>query len=240
MTPRAGLLAGLIVLTAAPALAQLPPRLVPSRDVAVTYALQGPNVPPGTTMRVMTAAQGTRVRVEMPNELGYGIMDPSAGRMTMVMPAMNMAMEVPLDPAMQRMILNPQAQFQRLGSRTVAGLACTDYRVSQAQQPPGTVCLTADGVLLRAEGGDPGGGAAGVLEAVQVSTAAIPASAFAVPANIPRMQMPPGMAEMLQRMGQGGGMPGMPCAGGPGGMPGLPPGMPGRLAPGQPGAAPQK
>lgn len=215
------LVAAALIAAACPALAQ-PTRLQPTRDVTVTYAITAPNSPPGMTMRMQFAAQGNRVRVDLPGGMGFGIMDQNAGTMVMVMEQMGMVMDVPLDEGMRRMILKPDAQYQRIGTRTIAGLPCTDWRIvtaasGTAPSTTGTACMTEDGVMLRAAGSQ--GGQEGMIEATQVAFAPIPPAAFAVPPNLRRMQLPPGAAEMLRQ----GGMPGAS----PGGMPGGPPmGMP--------------
>ncbi len=175
-------------LAAPAAFAQAPAAIWPTRDVTVTF-----NAPPqmgGQTMQMAFAAQDRLARMDMGPQ-GYGIIDTTAKRMTMVMPAQRiyMVMTVP-DGASVSTDLADHI-FTRVGTRKVAGLACTDWRAQPKAHPDqqAVVCLTDDGVMLRTEVG------AGdfVTEAKEVRYGALDPGLFRVPDGFTRMDMPGGM-----------------------------------------------
>ncbi|MGK3816850.1 hypothetical protein, partial [Enterococcus faecium] len=65
------------------------------------------------------------------------------------------------------------------GHRTLAGLTCEDFAV-RLHRGSGTVCVTSDGVILRAQGQD-NDGHAGTLTALRVVHAPIDPKQFDVP-----------------------------------------------------------
>ena len=89
----------------------------------------------------------------MPNGRGYAILDPGAGQMTMVMEERHMYLERPADPGMLAMFQATNDAFRKTGSDTVAGVACTTYDAT-FNEHNGQVCLTDDGVMLRARSAD--------------------------------------------------------------------------------------
>jgi len=191
--------AGLLVATlalASPALAQERPPVPPIRDYAATYQVEAQGAG-ANQMRMIYNAQLQRVRMEMGSGQ-VGIIDHRARRMTMLMTAQRMAMEMDLSqvPSSDPQSMMRDAQFTRQGQDTVAGHRCIIYRV-RSHGGESTSCVTGDGILLRSEGNQ--NGRPWKMEASELTLATQPANQFEVPAGFQRMNVP-----------GGGGMPGRP------------------------------
>jgi len=189
---------------AVPAAAQEHPSLMqPSRDVMVEYHVAG--VAQGQqrsdTVRMYFADHGMKMRIEPVGQPAYSIIDRSAARMVMVMTPQHAYIELPYDPKRVMAFDDKDATFTRLGSDTVAGIGCTVYQ-TRRQDRSGQVCLSDDGLLLRAKSDNPNQ-QGGALEATRVAYGPQAASLFAPPADFQRMDM----AHV------GGGQPGGPPAG---------------------------
>jgi hypothetical protein len=200
---RAAALATFASLATLPAVAQDRPPLFPTRDVAVTYRISGAQAQAGMqqmTIAWMAAQQVSRMDM---GAMGYMVADHRNQRGFMVMPAQRMIMDVPMQQAMQQYGPTASATYRRTGSDTVAGIACNVWTFEDRGNS-GTACVTADGVMLRAQGTSQG--QSGTMEATQVAYGAQDAARFARPQGYQAMQIP-GMP--------GGAMPGMP-----GGQPG--------------------
>lgn len=174
---------------AQPAAAQDHPLFRPSRDVMVEYHVL--NVQPGQqrsdTVRMYFTDSGMKLRIEPVGQPGYSIVDRRNNRMLLVMVPQHVYMEVAYDPSRIMAFDAPDATFHRVGGDTVAGVACTVYDVER-QDRHGQVCLTGDGVMLRAKSenaGQPGGG----MEAVSVAYGAQPASLFVPPSDYQKMDI---------------------------------------------------
>jgi hypothetical protein len=125
------------------------PQLRPTRDVDVTYALDtggGPTL--RERLRWDVAAE--KLRIDPPTAGLYVIIDLKARRMSTVRAADQTVIETAAPPSATGMPDSAAAGATRQGEGVVAGLACTDWSVTDAAGEPMTVCLTADGVLLRA------------------------------------------------------------------------------------------
>ena len=180
-----------ILATAAPALAEEPPLIRPSRDVAVEYRssgmTQGSPAGPGNVVTMRFAGKSSRIRIDAPNGPGYAIVDTGTGRMIVVMAERRMYLEQPADPGMMAMFQATNTAFRKTGTDTVAGIACTTYNAT-INNRNGQVCLTGDGVLLRARSADQDHGRE--LEAVKVTYADLPSSLFEPPAGFQKMDTP--------------------------------------------------
>lgn len=178
------------LLLASPAAAQDRPPLTPTRDVAVTYRPLGADAPPGTPPIVIAwNAAGGLMRSEMPG-MGWMVADTKSGRAFMVMEQMRAIMEVPAGQMGPLSAPPPTATFRRDGTATVAGLGCTIW-VVQDGPSTGRSCITAEGVMLRAEGTHQG--RSGGMEATQVSFGPQDPARFQRPPGYQTMQgMPPG------------------------------------------------
>ena len=210
------MVAALTVLgSAVPAAAQEHPLFRPTRDVTVDYHETG-NATPGATdhtMKMYFSAGGDRMRVELTGRPAVMIVDRAAGKSVMLMVAQQKYIEMPYDAKRAMVFDHPEGTLTRKGTDTVAGLQCTVY---DAHGPHGEaeICLTADGVMLRAANMDPSEHGHR-LEAVKVTYGTLSDSLFKPPAGYQKLNMPAGMGMPPTGM-PGGGMPG---GGMPGGMP---------------------
>ncbi|HUN40963.1 MAG TPA: DUF4412 domain-containing protein [Acetobacteraceae bacterium] len=182
-------LAATLCAAAQPAAAQDHPLAKPSRDVMVEYHIL--NVQPGDhrsdTVRMYFTDGGMRLRIEPVGQPGYSIVDRSAHRMLLVMEPQHVYVEVAYDPNRIMTFDATDATFRRIGHDTVAGLGCTVYNVAR-QGRESQVCLTDDGVMLRANSENPGQ-ANGGMEAVSVTYAPQPASLFVPPPGYQQMDI---------------------------------------------------
>jgi hypothetical protein len=192
--------AAALLLAAAPATAQDRPQIFPTRDVAVTYRFIGERLPQGAPQGMTMAWQASTqtLRSDIPG-MGWMVADQKAGRAFMVMEGMRVIMDVPLGQVMGQYGPSPNATFRREGRDTVAGLACTVWSYQDGPNQ-GRSCVTADGVMLRAQGTHQG--QSGGMEATQVSYGTQDPARFQRPAGYQAMQIPQGMAP--------GMAPGMP------------------------------
>lgn len=174
-----------------PAAAQDHPTVMqPSRDVMVEYHVAG--VTQGQhrsdTVRMYFADRGTKLRIEPLGQPDYSIMDRTAGRMVIVMTQQHAYMEMPYDPKRVMTFEANGATFTRRGTDTVVGIGCTIYDTVR-QNHSGQVCLSDDGLLLRAKSDDPARGGGG-MEATRVAYGPQPAGLFAPPPDFQKMELP--------------------------------------------------
>lgn len=168
------------------------PRYLPRSDAAITYRSTGsdPMVPATLTIRYFAA--GDRLRIEG-GPLGYLLVDRTMERVEMVMPQPHLVLEMPPGGGVtEGFILSRRLVFTRTGSDTVLGRACTIYDVTADRTPNsarGSVCLTADGLLLRGQGRGRDGRMASI-EATSIAMATQPAGLFSPPAGYKMMAMP--------------------------------------------------
>ena len=158
------------------------------------------------------ASKSRQIRIDGPGVRGYAILDIDAGRFTVVMAERRVYIERPADPGMMGVFQARNTEFRKTGVDTVAGIRCTTYD-TRINDRDGQVCLTDDGVLLRARSADQDRNRE--LEAVSVTYADQPASLFEIPAGFQKLDpatMPHGM-----NLGPGAGGP---RGGNPGGQPG--------------------
>ncbi len=173
-----------------PAVAQDHPAVMqPSRDVMVEYHVSGAPMGPqrADTIRMYFTDHGTKLRIEPVGQPAYSIVDRTAGRMLMVMASQHAYMEIPYDPRRVMAFDDKSATFTRLGSDTVAGIGCTVYDTKR-QEHSGQVCLSDDGLMLRAKSDSPGQ-PGGTLEATHVAYGPLAPSLFAPPADFQKMDM---------------------------------------------------
>jgi hypothetical protein len=140
----------------APALAEERPSVAPGRDVDVTYAVRAnghDDVQKTTHLAYSVAAHGFRIDEE--KQPGYILMEPRDGGMRLVSDAHKAVVALPREMS-SGSLWDPAARLTRVRSDTVAGIACTEWRVAmpppkKGEMPsePQDVCLSADGVALR-------------------------------------------------------------------------------------------
>ena len=138
------------IAAAVPARAEDKPPVVPQRDVDVQYSIAGrPGAQP-RQQRIRWSAAQSRMRIDPPSPGLYMIGDFQTGRMEVVKPADQSVLDMgpgSFDP-------HADASFRKLGGDEVNGLACTNWQTADNGGQPTVLCLTGDGVMLRASHGD--------------------------------------------------------------------------------------
>jgi hypothetical protein len=175
---------------AVPAAAQdHPPMMQPSRDVMVEYHVAGVTQDQhrSDTVRMYFTDHGTKLRVEPVGQPAYSIMDRTAGRMIMVMPPEHIYVEMPYDAKQVMAFAGTDTTFTRRGHDTIAGIGCAVYDAKRRGNS-GQVCISDDGLLLRAKSDNPAQ-AGGGLEATRVAYGPQPASLFAPPPDFKKMDI---------------------------------------------------
>jgi hypothetical protein len=192
---RRAIAAALLTLATLPAAAQEKPLFKPTRDVSVTYRLNsgaGPGA--GQEMRMSWLVAEQKLRVDMPGGMGWSLVDQAAQKMSMVMDAQRIVMELPMRNSAGGQLIPTQppetARFTRGASATVAGVSCTNWRYEDGGNR-GEACITADGVMLRSQGNYEGH--SGSIEATQVTYGPQDGARFRLPQGYQAMQMPGGM-----------------------------------------------
>jgi len=140
----------LAALCCVPALAQPVPQaprdLRPTRDVTVTYALNG-----GADVYMSQSwdARGKRLRMTTAGEPGWMLIDFGRSKAYMVVDRTRRFITQPERSATpDPLSLPPDARLTRVGNGRVANQPCTDWRVDSVQLAA-TLCITADNVMVR-------------------------------------------------------------------------------------------
>lgn len=140
----------LLGLSLAPAAHAEQPLLRPNRDVDVTYqaaAQNGANV----EQRVRWLAASQTMRIDPPSPGLHVIIDYVARRMSVVRDATKSVVEMAAPDSMADVIGGKlTTSYQRRGQATVAGRSCTEWQTQDREARAALVCITDDGVLLRA------------------------------------------------------------------------------------------
>ncbi|MDB5371051.1 MAG: hypothetical protein JWP20_2609 [Roseomonas sp.] len=178
------------LLAATGAAAQDRPTLLPSRDVAVTFRLTGTDRMPGDINAAWLASQRV-LRVDNASAPGWLMVEQATKRAYMVM-RQGVVMRLPAAPEIALLLDAPESQgrITRLGRRSIAGANCTDWKIERPDGKGGTACLTADGVLLRAQQA----GKQEVLEATRVAYGPQDPARFRLPSGLPQIQLPAGLS----------------------------------------------
>ncbi|MDJ0387167.1 hypothetical protein QMO56_03485 [Roseomonas sp. E05] len=171
-----------------------PAHLRPVRDVAVTYRVQGGNQAP-RMVPVAWLAAAERIRAEPPGLPGWLLVDLPRNEALLVIEAQGMAVRLPAGDVLPMLGgIPPGTRMAPAGSGTVAGHRCEIWQVSR-QDAAGTVCLTKDGVILRAEGARDN--RRGRLEATRVAYGRQDPKQFQLPAGLPVVNLPPALLSGL-------------------------------------------
>jgi len=179
--------------------AQPRPNLLPTRDVAVTFQLQGSDKIQGDINASWLSSQRL-LRVDNASAPGWVLVEERTRRASMVMPQ-GLVMRLPDSPEVAMLMQNPESQgrITRQGRRTIAGQGCTDWRLDRNDGKGGVACLTADGVLLRLQQT----GRREILEATRVAYGPQDPARFRLPAGAPQITLPEGLRG-LRLPGMGG------------------------------------
>jgi hypothetical protein len=155
------LLAALVLLTggAAAARAQEKPQLVPTRDVDVTYTMLPGGAGPGGAQpndqtplhqRMRWLAGQQLLRVDPPTPGLYMLVNYRTKHVAMVYTPDKQVMETDTASVGFPGASVAAGSFVRGSEDQVAGLACTNWATKDVAGEPAEVCITADGVMLRA------------------------------------------------------------------------------------------
>lgn len=188
--PRLAALA--VVSLPALAAAQDRPPTLPTRDVAVTYAVSGAAVealPGGSAgaLRLAWDAAGRRLHLGAEGQPQAAIVNLGERRAVILDEGMHAAITLPLGARSAADMALTGARFRREGTAQVAGFSCTDYAVEDAHGS-GTLCLTADGVPLRGDG--TWNGQAARFVATHVDYSAQPDALFRAPPGFVQLAIP--------------------------------------------------
>lgn len=180
------------LLTAGAATAQTRPTVTPTRDVAVTYRASGQGA--ASEIRMSWLPARNLMRMDMPGGQGWMLVDTNAGTGFMVMEAQRLIMDLPRNQMPTPGITPSQnARFTREATARIANTDCINWRV-QDQGEDARICLTADGVMLRAESLSGQAAGRGMLEATAVAYGAQDPARFQRPAGFQTFQLPAGIA----------------------------------------------
>ena len=176
--------AAAIVAGAGPAPAH--PAMVPAHDALVAYHLASATGEP-IDLRVAYLAGGKHIRFNLP-DLSYILVTPAQQAVEMVVPLESTYADMPWETGPQSLfVLDERAHFIRKGDLTVAGQKCTQWDVVQ-EQDKHTVCVTADGLVLRNQSSDPQG-RRNLVEATIVRTEPVPPDLFVVPKEFEKISL---------------------------------------------------
>lgn len=202
MTPPTTLLCGATLLaTLGTASAQERPRnIYPTHDVAITYTVTDARRNSTSTVEMHWRDGGQEARVDLPGST-YAIVNRGADQAMLVMPRQRVVMEIPLSATPVSEFLpdggssSGSTEFTRGGSDTVLGRRCTIWTLRNARGTA-SVCLTDDGVVLRAEG-HANDGEGGAVLASAVHYGPQPQSLFTPPPDLPKLDLPPSVGKLL-------------------------------------------
>ncbi len=189
---RFALLIPLIALLAGAGPAPDRPVMLPSRDALVAYHL-APATGEPIDIRVAMLAGAKALRFNLP-DTSYILVMPSTQTATMVVPLQRTIAPLPWAEGPQSLFLpDEHARYTRRAELTVAGQKCTQWD-AQLDQDKRTLCITADGLMLRNQSQDPQG-RRNLVEATIVRYEAVPAEIFAMPEGFETITPGPGPAK---------------------------------------------
>jgi hypothetical protein len=185
---RPTLLVAVVLFAPAAGAADQPPAM-PVHDSKIVYDVRAQKQDPAR-ITVYFGQGGNMLRVDGPDGQGDTVLDRATGTLTVVINAARAFMVIPSKgPVADPFLLDPAADYVRVGTtRTIAGLSCADWQISSSKGRA-TACVTADGLLLAANGVD-GTGASGEVRALDVSSEPLAPGIFAPPAGYQRIAHP--------------------------------------------------
>ncbi len=163
-----------------PAWADAAPVVQPTRDVDVTYRVPVPGGADASLLqRLRWSAATRRQRVDLPTSGNWMMLDFARHRMALVRDESREVVDLPSPQTADQ--AGAGAGYTRVGTDSVAGLACTQWRTVDTRGHETVACYTGDGVLLRAMAGD-----RVLMVAVHVAYGAVGDGVFEVPAGYAR------------------------------------------------------
>lgn len=172
----------------APGLAQDRPTLAPTRDAVVAYHMVPGSGEP-IDVRVGFKIGGAALRVDLPDS-SFILAIPATLTLVMVVPLQRTALEMPwVDGPQPLFLLDERMRFTRKGEATIAGARCTiwDAALDRARN---TLCVSADGLVLRNQSQD-AQGRRNLVEAYGIRLQSLPDSEFSIPADFVRLHAQP-------------------------------------------------
>lgn len=125
------------------------PPILPTRDVDVIYRVAQPvEGGPPLSQRMRWSIARSRLRIDPPSPALYMIVDYAAKQLAVVKPVERAVLDVPT--GVTGLPGAPGGSFTRQDGAIVAGLRCTNWRTADAAGEDTQLCLTSDGVTLRA------------------------------------------------------------------------------------------
>lgn len=171
---RLALALALLVMPAS-AHAQDHPLTQPTRDVDVIYRVAGPRTP--LEQRLRWGISLGKLRVDPPSPGLYMVIDTRTHVIQTVREADHSVVQI--DGGDQALPgAAPPGRFSRGADAEILGLACTQWQTTDLSGRIVTICLTADGVMLRAESGG-----LVLVEATRVRFAPLGEAVFRVPTD---------------------------------------------------------
>ena len=195
------------LLAVLPAVAQERPVLQPTRDAVIDYRVEGRST---QNVRMYVTAGGNKTRIEPADGKSLILIDRLAGKTTIVLYEQHKYLERPLNANQPGgfEVGHSGGNLTKKGTETIAGRRCTVWETKG--QRPSTGCITDDGLVLKGESQNPGGGERTSLIATSVQVGPLGSNTFMVPAGFTRIEVP-NMQGMQGMPGMPGGiMPGMP------------------------------
>ncbi len=172
-----------LLLAAIPLAAAAQPPRQPTRDVIVTYKVDGPAlglIPgglPGPVRLSWDAAQ-RRVRAEAEGRSQIAIIGIASRSGQLIDTSLRLAVPFSMRASDLQPLTLADAKLQPTGQQSIAGLRCTTYRV-EGGHGASSICLTDDGVPLQGQGQVDGKSGRFTATAVQYGT--LPPGLFTVP-----------------------------------------------------------
>lgn len=174
------------------------PIYLPIRDVTVMYRVSGRAAQQVRELNVRYSAARRLLRVETEDRgMGYLLVDPARRNARMVVPGLGQFIDLPLAHDRRAALLfGDGLRFTRRGKARIAGRECMDWDV-QSDRDTATVCLTPDGVLLRAQGRS-GDIADSSIVATRVDDTPLAPALFQLPAGGGGINLPDALRPFLQ------------------------------------------
>jgi hypothetical protein len=147
-------------------------------DVTVTYNVHPRDHAP-LAVRVSIAAGGTRLRITAEDLPTAFLVDRREHIATILLPMLKMFTTVPIGDFDPQTTILRNARFERVGTETIAGYPCTDWKAI-SPQGSAAACITDDGVILRGHATNHHG-EIGAVMASTVQYGAIPPEIFLRP-----------------------------------------------------------